>query len=273
MTTDFTDKIFSGSIPEFYEKYLVPLIFDYYATDLAQRVASEPVSDILEIAAGTGVVTRALIDEIGSDVAIVATDLNQAMLDYGAAVRSDENVKWLQADANSLPFEDATFDAVVCQFSVMFFPDRAKAYSEALRVLKPGGRFLFNVWDRIRENEFADAVTESLASLFPVDPPLFLARTPHGYFDIEEISSDLRKGGFVASPNVETLDARSKAPNPSIPAIAYCQGTPLRNEIESRDDSLLKHATEVATAAVSKRFGPSNVDGKIQGHVFSIQAS
>ena len=272
MTSHHSDKIFSGSIPELYEKYLVPLIFEPYAQDLARRVGSEPVSRVLEIAAGTGVVTRAVVDALEPDVSVVATDLNQSMLDYGASIRADENVEWRQADALALPFNDATFDAVVCQFGVMFFPDRAKAYSEALRVLKRGGRLLFNVWDHIGENEFADIVTESLAGVFPADPPLFLARTPHGYSDIDQIASDLRRGGFTASPNVETMDARSKASNPSIPAIAYCQGTPLRNEIESRDGSLLMYATDVATAAVSARFGAGAVDGKIQGHIVSVRA-
>ena len=272
MTNPHSDKMFSGSIPELYETHLVPLIFEPYAHDLACRAASEPVSRVLEIAAGTGVVTRAMVDALEPSVSVVATDLNQSMLDYGASVRADENVDWRQADALALMFEDATFDAVVCQFGVMFFPDRVKAYSEALRVLKPGGRFLFNVWDHIGENEFAYTVTEALASVFPADPPRFLARTPHGYSDIDEIESDLRKGGFTATPNVETMDARSKAPTPSMPAIAYCQGTPLRNEIEGRDGSLLKHATDVATAAVSERFGAGAVDGKIQGHIVSIRA-
>lgn len=272
MTPHHSDKNFSGSIPEFYDTYLVPLIFEPYAQDLAQRVDREPVSCMLELAAGTGVVTRALVDALGRTVSIVATDLNQAMLDYATSVRADTNVEWLQADALALPFEDATFDAVVCQFSVMFFPDRAKAYAETLRVLKPGGRFLFNVWDHISENEFADTVTASLESVFPADPPRFLARTPHGYWDIEEIASDLRKGGFAALPTVETIDARSKASNPSIPALAYCQGTPLRNEIEYRDNSLLVHATETATAAIAKRFGNGAVDGKIQGHIVSVRA-
>jgi SAM-dependent methyltransferase len=271
MTTHHSDKIFSGSIPEFYETYLVPLIFEPYARDLARRVNGEPVSRVLEIAAGTGVVTRALADVLEPEVTIVATDLNQSMLDHGASVRADGNVDWRQADALALPFEDAAFDAVVCQFGVMFFPDRAKAYSEALRVLKRGGRFLFNVWDHIGENEFADTVTESLATVFPADPPRFLARTPHGYSDIDEIALDLRRGGFTATPDVETMDARSKASNPAIPAIAYCQGTPLRNEIENRDGSLLKRATNVATAAVSERFGTGAVDGKIQGHIVSIR--
>lgn len=272
MTTYDSDNVFSGSVAEFYETYLVPLIFLPYARDLAQRVSSEPVEQVLEIAAGTGVVTRALGDELDPTVSIVATDLNQPMLDYGASVRDDRNVEWRQADALALPFEDATFDAVVCQFAVMFFPDRAKAYSEALRVLKPGGRFLFNVWDQIEENEFADTITESLTDLFPTDPPRFLARTPHGYSDIDEIESDLKEGGFSATPSVSTMAARSTAADPSIPAIAYCQGTPLRDEIESRDETLLVHATEVATAAVSDRFGPGTVDGKIQGHIVSIPA-
>lgn len=267
-----SDKNFAGSIPEFYERYLVPLIFESYAKDLAERLCVEPVSHVLEIAAGTGVVTRAVVEALGSDVSIVATDLNQAMLDHGASVIADGNVVWRQADALKLPFDDNTFDAVICQFSVMFFPDRIKAYSEARRVLKSGGRFIFNVWDHIGENEFADTVTQALASVFPADPPLFLARTPHGYSDIDEIASDLSKGGFTATPNIETMDARSKASNPSIPAIAYCQGTPLRNEIESRDESLLKHATDVATTAVSERFGAGSVDGKIQGHIISIRA-
>lgn len=272
MINHHTDKLFSGSIPEFYETYLVPLIFKPYAQDLAQRVSEEPVSRVLEVAAGTGVVARALVDTLGTNASIVATDLNQSMLDYGASVRTDKNVKWKQADALTLPFENGTFDAVVCQFAVMFFPDRAKAYSEALRVLKTGGRFIFNSWDHIRENEFADTVTESLTDLFPSDPPQFLARTPHGYWNIDEIVSDLKEGGFTTTPKIETMEARSKASNPSIPAIAYCQGTPLRNEIEIRDSSLLIKATEIATKALAKRFGTGEIDGKIQGHIISIRA-
>ena len=138
-------------------------------------------------------------------------------------------------------------------------------------MLRPGGRFIFNVWDHIEENEFADTVTRSLAGLFPDDPPRFLARTPHGYADRDVIAADLRKGGFTTAPEFEIVAARSKAPSPSIPAIAYCQGTPLRNEIESRDAALLERATDVATTAVSERFGAGAVDGKIQAHVVSVR--
>lgn len=139
-------------------------------------------------------------------------------------------------------------------------------------MLKPGGRLLFSVWDHISENEFADIVTESLANVFPEDPPLFLARTAYGYSDIAEIGADLRKGGFSATPTFETLAARSKAPEPSVPAVAYCQGTPLRNEIETRDGTLLRHATEVATAALAERFGSGAIEGKIQGHIVTLRA-
>src|SRR5437868_807698 len=169
-----------------------------------------------------------------------------------------------------LPFPDGAFDAVVCQFGVMFFPDKAKAFSQVSRVLRPGGVFIFNVWDRIEENEFADIVTSALASVFPKDPPRFLARTPHGYHDRDVIERDLASGGFTASPRIDTLAARSRCKSPRDPAIAYCQGTPLRSEIEARDAAGLGEATDLAAEAVAKRFGRGAVDGKIQAHVVTI---
>jgi ubiquinone/menaquinone biosynthesis C-methylase UbiE len=271
MSSSDTDKVFAGSIPEFYERYLVPLIFEPYAADLAARLASKSLTRVLEIAAGTGVVTRALAAALPDAVSIVATDLNQPMLDYASAHGTKRRVEWRQADAMRLPFEDATFDAVVCQFGVMFFPDKAKAYSEARRVLRPGGTFLFNVWDQIEHNEFADTVTSALQTVFPSDPPRFLARTPHGYYDKNIIERDLASGGFTASPEVTTVTARSRAKSFKSPAIAYCQGTPLRNEIEGRDASRLGEATDVAAEAIGERFGRGAVDGKIQAHIVSIR--
>jgi len=266
-----TDKIFSGSIPKLYDTHLVPLIFEPYAADLATRLASRPLSRVLELAAGTGVVTRALASKLPQSIAIIATDLNQAMLDHAAAVGTTRPVEWRQADAMQLPFDDETFDAVVCQFGVMFFPSKAAAFAEARRVLAPGGVFIFNVWDRIAENEFADVVTTALAPLFPDDPPRFLARTPHGYYDHGSIERDLAGGGFVHSPQIDTLAARSRAASPRIPAIAYCQGTPLRNEIEARDPARLGEATDVAAEALAARFGHGVVDGKIQAHIVTIE--
>jgi SAM-dependent methyltransferase len=153
----------------------------------------------------------------------------------------------------------------------MFFPDKAKAFSEARRVLRAGGVLLFNVWDRIEENEFADVVTTSLESVFPDDPPRFLARTPHGYHDIATIQRDLRSAGFVTTPFVETIAVQSTAASARIPALAYCQGTPLRNEIEARDKSRLREATDIAERAIARRFGSGQVTGKIQAHVVSVE--
>jgi SAM-dependent methyltransferase len=216
-------------------------------------------------------VTRALASQLPASVSIVATDLNQPMLDQAAEVGTPRPVQWRQADAMQLPFEAAAFDAVVCQFGAMFFPDRPKAFSEARRVLKPKGVFVFNVWDRIEENEFAHEVTLALESLFPKDPPRFLARTPHGYFDLAAIGRDLKQAGFAASPRFTTVAARSKAAFARIPAIAYCQGTPLRSEIESRGTSSIGEATDLAAAAIARRFGSGPVDGKIQAHLVAVE--
>ena len=267
-----TDKAFSGSISTLYETYLVPLIFEPYGADLVNRLGSRSVTRVLETAAGTGVVTRTLASVLPERVSIVATDLNQAMLDQAVALGTKRPVKWRQADAMQLPFRDGTFDAVICQFGVMFFPDKQKAFAEARRVLKSGGVFIFNVWDRIKENEFADIVTTALQSLFPMDPPRFLARTPHGYYDRSTIERDLANGGFIASPQITTVAARSRAKSSRIPAIAYCQGTPLRNEIEARDASRLGEATDIAADAIARRFGRGTVDGKIQAHVVTVES-
>jgi len=267
-----SDKLFAGSIPKLYDDYLVPLIFAPYAGDLASRVASRSPSRVLEIAAGTGVVTRAMSERLPANVSIVASDLNQAMVDQAAAIGTKRPVEWRQADAMALPFGDAEFDAVVCQFGAMFFPDKAKAFAQARRVLKPGGALIFNVWDRIEENEFADAVINGLATLFPNDPPRFLARIPHGFHDPAAWQRDLPAGGFTRPAQFETVAARSKAVSPRIPAVAYCQGTPLRNEIEAKGIDRLAEATDVAEKAVAERFGTGAVDGKIQAHIFTVEA-
>ena len=264
------DSVFGGRIPRLYETHLVPLIFEPYATDLAERLASRSVTSVLEIAAGTGVVTRQLAAVLREDVSIVATDLNQLMLDEAAAVGTVRAVEWQQVDAMRLPFADGTFYAIVCQFGVMFFPDRPTAFAEARRVLRPGGVFLFNAWDRIEVNEFADTITTAVGSLFPTDPPRFLARTPHGYHDRLTIERDVLTG-FGSSPRIETVAKRSRAAAARIPAVAYCQGTPLRNEIEARDASRLVEATDVAAEAIAQRFGHGAVDGKIQAHVVTVE--
>jgi ubiquinone/menaquinone biosynthesis C-methylase UbiE len=264
-----TDKLFAGSIPEMYDRFLVPLIFEPYALDLAGRIAAAGPQQVLETAAGTGVLTRAMASRLPEHVRMVATDLNQPMLDRAAAQQStDRRITWRQADALALPFEDQSFDVVACQFGAMFFPDKVQGYREARRVLKPGGGFLFNVWDKISENEFADVVTEALASVFPHDPPRFMARTPHGYYDADIIREQLAAAGF-SNISVEPVDHTSKAPSPRRAAIAYCQGTPLRNEIEARDASRLEDATSIAADAVARRFGNGPVEGRIRALVIT----
>ncbi len=264
-----TDKIFAGSIPALYDRYLGPLIFEPYGIDLAVRLGDLAEGRLLEIAAGTGIVTRALARTVSERIAIVATDLNPPMLEFAAA-RSEARrpIIWQQADAMALPFEAGEFDVLVCQFGVMFFPDKHAAFREALRVLRPGGRFVFNVWDRIEENEFAHVVTMAVAALFPENPPMFLARTPHGYHDIAAVREELRLAGF-ARFEIETVERTSCAPSHRDPAIGFCQGTPLRSEIEARDATQLRRITEAAADAVWERFGQGPVSGKMRAHVIT----
>lgn len=265
-----TDREFAGAIPDVYDTWLVPLIFEPYAADLAERLRDRRPARLLEIAAGTGVATRALAAALPPGSVIVATDLNQTMLDRAASIGTSRPVEWRQADAQELPFADGSFDAVVCQFGAMFFPDRPRAFAEARRVLRSGGTFIFSTWDRIEDNEFADEVTSALAVLFPADPPRFLPRTPHGYCDRSAILRDLAAGGFAGPSRIETITARSRALSPRVPALAYCQGTPLRSEIEAQDPAGLAEATGAAEAAVARRFGMGEVEGKIQALVVTV---
>ncbi len=262
-----TDKLFAGSIPENYDRHMVPLIFAPYAADIAQRAAAFAPATILETAAGTGAVTRALAPKLSAQAGYVVTDLNQPMLDYAASRQGPDNrISWRQADALALPFENGIFDLVICQFGAMFFPDRAAGYREARRMLKPGGRFLFNVWDRIEENEFANEVTHALARIFPDDPPCFMARTPHGYHDKDLIRSELAAAGF-SRVVIETKVDVSRVASARVPAVAYCQGTVLRTEIEARDPEGLQAATEYAAAAIAEKHGSGAISGKLQAHV------
>ena len=272
MTNHDSDAVFAGTVPEVYERCLVPLIFECYADDLVDRVAHLAPSSVLEIAAGTGVVTRALASGLGALVEITASDLNADMIEHAAAVGTSRPVKWRQADVMQLPFPDDAFDVVVCQFSAMFFPDRPQAYAQINRVLRPGGTFVFNVWDDIANNEFAAVVTDAVGELFPDDPPMFLARTPHGYHDEVIIRSDLTAGGFAEPVSIEPVEHRSRASAADLPAFAYCHGTPLRNELEQRDPGRLDEATEHATTRLSERFGPTDLDTKIRGFVITTTA-
>ena len=261
------DKHFSGSIPENYDQHMVPLIFASFAADCARRAAAFAPRAVLEIAAGTGAVARALAPGLSPDACYVVTDLNQPMLDYAASRQPpDSRIAWRQADAQALPFDDAAFDLVLCQFGAMFFPDRTSAYREARRVLKPGGRWLFSVWDRIEENVFADDVTNALALMFPDDPPRFLARTPHGYHDTALIRRELQDAGF-SRVTIETKADQSRASSPRAAAVAYCKGTVLRTEITARWAEGLDAAIDRVAQAIARKHGAGEVAAKIQAHV------
>jgi ubiquinone/menaquinone biosynthesis C-methylase UbiE len=262
-----TDTVFAGSIPELYDRYMAPMLFAPYAADLAERLRNVNAGDLLEIAAGTGVVTRLLARSLPPTVSIIATDLNQPMVDFAAAQANAARITWRQADASHLPFPSASFDIVICQFGVMFFPDKVAAYREVHRVLRPGGRFIFTTWDRIEENEITLAATDALAELFPGNPPRFMIRTPHGYHDCERIQEELRAAGF-SRIETEILQLRSCTPSARDAAIGLCQGSPLRNEIEERNPGGLAEATEVASRRIATRLGSGRIDAKMQAFLF-----
>lgn len=261
------DKVFAGSIPDLYDRYMVPLIFAAYARDLARRIATEAPGAVLEIAAGTGALTRELAPLLQPGAAYTVTDLNQPMLDHAAKMQPDAGrISWRQADALHLAFEDASFDAVCCQFGVMFYPDKVEGYREARRVLRPGGRFVFNSWDGLESNVFAERVNRAVGQIFPDDPPAFMARTPHGYNDPRMIAEHVRAAGF-AEVDVLTLPETSRAQTARDVAIAFCQGTPLRNELETRGPGRLDEITTRVSEALAGEFGAGPVSAPMQAHV------
>ncbi|CAA9539141.1 MAG: Ubiquinone/menaquinone biosynthesis methyltransferase [uncultured Sphingosinicella sp.] len=262
-----TDAAFAGSIPALYDRCLGPLLFQPYAEDMARRVTKLRPARILETAAGTGIVTEALARAL-PEAEIVATDLNQAMLDVAARRVRSPNVSFMAADAQSLPFADASFDAVVCQFGVMFFPDRIAAYREARRVLRPGGRFLFNCWDRLDRNPVSDIVASAVAALFQADPPSFLNRVPFGYHDKERVMADLRAAGFSDTAG-ETVVLESRLASARDAALGLCQGSPLRSEIEQRDPARIEEATSAVAEALSRQGYGDSAASPLSAHVFS----
>ncbi len=272
MDSPNTDAAFQGSIPELYERFMVPMVFEPYAVDLARRVAECQPRRVLETAAGTGVLTRLLAEQL-PEVEIVATDLNPPMLQRAQEIGTSRPVTWQPADATQLPFDDECFDVVVCQFGVMFFPDKVAAHAEARRVLKPGGTLIFSVWDRLEDQDFCLATQQAVCELFPDDPPLFMQRVPHGYFDQAKILADVAAGGFTNTPTFDTITEHRQASSARVPAVAFCQGTPWNHELQARaaaSSITVEEMTQAAERAIAQKFGDGPIEGKIQGHVITV---
>jgi SAM-dependent methyltransferase len=260
------DASFTGSIPQLYDHHMGALLFAPYADDLAKRLSDMTRGEILETAAGTGIVTEALAARLSPAVRITATDLNQPMLDHAATKPGVGRVSFEQADAQALPFPDARFDAVVCQFGVMFFPDKVQGFREARRVLKPGGRLIFNVWDRIEAVPVIEAAVAALRRRHPKHPSWFMERTPCGYHDPKAIRADLDAAGFTDCV-IETVALAGHAPDARGPAIGMCQGSPLGAEIEAVEPGGLQAATEAVTAMITERFGKGPFESPLRALV------
>jgi len=245
---------FAGSIPATYDRYLGPILFQTYGEDLADRLKIDANSSVLELACGTGIVTRILRDRLPASARLTATDLNEPMIHHAKAkFRATDAVEWKQADATTLPFDDRSFDAVVCQFGFMFFPDKTLAAREAHRVLKPGGVFLFNVWDSLEQNPLGQIAHETISSFFEKDPPTFY-QVPFGYHDHGEIKRMLEGAGFCDI----RLDVVAKSGGESRPedaAQGLVHGNPIAVAITDRDPALLPVITQAVADALKKRFG------------------
>ena len=240
---------FKHSTPELYDRYMGPLLFEPYAKVVAERAALLEPGRILETAAGTGIVTRALHGAL-PQAQIVATDVNPVMLEAAAQRLGSDRVSFQPADAQNLPFDDETFDLVVCQFGVMFFPEKVRANGEARRVLRSNGHYLLVSFDRLERNPVPEAVGTAVAALFPDDPPGYMERGPFSYVDPALIEHDLLAAGFT-HVKLETVGLTSRVTARDA-AMGMVLGSPLRSEIERRNPSGLDRVLNAVTSALAR---------------------
>lgn len=263
-----TDADFSGKIPETYDAHMVPLFFEPYALDLSDRVAKHEPARILELAAGTGALTRELVHRV-SDVEIVATDLSPAMLDRASRVLKKPDVSFEVADATALPFDDASFDVVVSQFGVMFFPDKIAAFREAHRVLRDGGALLFSIWNSI----FKNPVSKVIAKAFKENSggaPCFLERAVFAYCDDGDIKSDLRAAGF-AKIDVFTVAKTTKVHSAAAILDALAGGTPMAADFEHLGRDRGAHVREAIFEALTSAFGDDGFENQMSALVVEVK--
>jgi ubiquinone/menaquinone biosynthesis C-methylase UbiE len=261
---------FVGTIPETYDRFLGPLLFEPYAQDMAGRVRRAGGVRVLELACGTGIVTRALLAVLASGGELTATDLNEAMLGVAREnAGTDPRLRVQQADACSLPFPDRSFDLIVCQFGVMFFPDKAGSMREARRVLALGGRYLFNVWDSLEHNPIPAAVQESLEELLPSNPPRFLAQTPYGWFDPKAIESTVRAGGFT-SVRHDVVAFPSESSSAADAARGLIEGTPILIALSERGITDTRAIREATSDRLAAGFGKAPCRSTMQALVFEV---
>lgn len=256
---------FTGSVPANYDQLMVPLIFQPYANELARRAREIGPMRILETAAGTGVVTQAL-HEACPDAEIIATDLNEPMLEVANERFRSDKVCFITANAQELPFDGSGFDLVICQFGAMFFPDRILAHKEARRVLRADSRYLLAIWDDISRNALSDATQRVLIDLFPDDPPLFLCDGPFSYSDPTRIDRDLRAAGF-SNVEIETVQFSSRSPSARDAAAALCYGTPMSVELQDRAPGSLDRAFKEVERSLRSFEGPNGVDAPMSAHI------
>jgi SAM-dependent methyltransferase len=261
---------FIGNIPQHYDQGLGPIIFADYAADTAGRVAANRPARVLETAAGTGIVTRKLRDALPADTQLTATDLNPPMLEIARAkFRPGEPVSFQPADAIALPFADASFDAVVCQFGIMFFPDKAKSCSEVYRVLAPGGRYLLSVWDSHRYNPFGRITHELVTRLFPADPPQFY-KVPFSCHQIDPIKELLLDAGF-GEVGIDVIGRVQPLPNAANFARAAVYGNPLIDQVKARGGVDPERIVDALTQEFRREFGDDPGRMPLQAMVFSAR--